>query len=225
MKTDVFKRYAVVAKGTRYIIRKMCENGKMWYMIFNTYAQAENCAHNLHRLNPYHYYEVLVLDEFDKWVDQHQSIIDYDNEHQYDIFDVIEEIFSTKPCSPPRYVHTEGLGIFRIEQQGSGGYIKTYKYLDNVKDKIITVSYKEHRKLENEKWYNNKIWNRYSLKETNKIWGPDMFQRLYDINVDVYFNDDTGECVSEYSAKFCKMIEYSEWLKYPVFDKFIKYRS
>ena len=219
MKTDVFKRYAVVAKGSRYIIRKMSETGKPWYMIFNTYAQAENCAHNLHRLNPYNYYEVLVLDEFDKWVNQHQPIIDYDNEHQYEIFDVMEELFSTKLCSQPRYVHTEGLGIFRIEQQGSGRYVRTYKYFDKIKNKIITVSYKEHLKLENDKW------NMYRLKEINTIWDSDKLQNLYDINVDVYFNDDTGECVSEYSAKFCKMIEYDEWLKYPVFDKFIKYRT
>ena len=219
MRTDRFKRYAVVAKGTCYIIRKMSKTGKPWYMIFNTYAQAENCAHNLHRLNPYNYYEVLVLDEFDKWVNQHQPIIDYDNEHQYESFDIIEELFSTKPCSPPRYVHTEGLGIFRIEQQGSGRYVKTYKYLDNVKNKIITVSYKEHLKLENDKW------NMYRLKEINTIWNSDKLQRLYDVNVDVYFNDDTGECVSEYSAKFCKMIEYGEWLNYPVFDKLINYRT
>ena len=221
MKTDVFKKYAVVAKGTTYIIRKMGKTGKFWYLIFNTYEQAEKCANNLHRLNPYHYYEVLVFDEFDKWIDWYQPIIDYDNEHQYEIFDIMDELFSTKPCSTPRYVHTEGLGIFRIEQLGSGRYAKVYKYFDKVKDKIITVSYKDHLKIEKDKWR----WDRYSLRGINTIWDPDPLQRLYDINVDVYFNDDTGECVSEYSAKFCKMIECDEWLKYPVFDKFIKYRS
>lgn len=218
------KKFAVVAQGTSYIISKKRKNGTFWYMIFNTFSQAEEFAYNLHQMSPYHYYEVLELDESDKFTsisnsDENQ----YDT--QYEISDIMEKLFSTKTYSSPRYVHTEGLGIFRIEQRGSGGYIKTYKYLDNVKNKLITVSYKEHLKLENEKWHNNKMWNRYSLKEVNKIWAPDKLQKLYDINVDVYFNDDTSECISEYSAKFCKMIEYDEWLKYPVFDKFIKYRT
>lgn len=231
MKTDKFKRYAVVVSDTDNIAERIGKHGIAHKLIFSDFNAALKYADKLSRTYGKSY-SVKILDKaeiLDKWLEERYNEI-IDTAYLEDInkvFSEWEELLNpiVKEQSNSRYVRTEGLGVFRTEDKGEGKYKYRYLYYDNGTNKYIRVSKKKHLEIQKSgpDSYNKK---RYCFIHTEKMRIANKMQKLYYISVDTYFKDKDCKCISQYSSKFYMMIDYETWLKYPVFDsKLINYRT